>query len=130
MYCRGLFLAIVTVMAAPLLASAGSVYKITSREGDATITYEVRFGGGRLMDQYTAYDPETKRFVYLQWRRDGEKPTPVMKIWDHRTGETLLLYRFPDSKHPLPIIPSLKAMKVCPRTGDRAFKAKLHMLFD
>jgi hypothetical protein len=112
------------------LASAGNIYKVTSQDGDKTITYEVRFGGGRLMDQLTAFDPETKKFVYLQWKRSDEKPAPAMKIWDHRTGETILLYRFPDAKNPLPVIPSIDAMKVCPLTNDKSFKAKLHIIID
>lgn len=111
-------------------ASAGNVYQVTSRDGEKTITYEVRFGGGRLMDQLTAFDPETKKFVYLQWKRSGEKPAPAMKVWDHRTGETIPLYRFPDARNPLPVIPSIKAMKVCPITGDKDFKARLHIIID
>ena len=111
-------------------ASAGNIYKVTSQDGDKTVTYEVRFGGGKLMDLFTAFDPESKKFVYLQWKRSDEKPAPVMKVWDHRTGETIPLYRFPDAKHPLPVIPSLDAMKVCPLTGDKNFKAKLHIIVD
>lgn len=111
-------------------ASAGTIYKVTSQEGGKTITYEVRFGGGRLMDQFTAFDPETKKFVYLEWDRKGKPPAPAMKVWDHRTGETLSLYQFPKARHPLPVIPSIEAMKVCPLTNDKNFKAKLHILFD
>ena len=112
------------------LASAGNIYKITSQDGEKTITYEVRFGGGRLMDQFTAFDPETKKFVYLQWDRKGKPPAPAMKVWDHRTGATILLYRFPDVKNALPVIPSIDAMKVCPLTNDKNFKAKLHIIVD
>lgn len=82
------------------------------------------------MDQYTAFDPETKKFVYLQWKRSEAKPTPVMKVWDHHTGETISLYKFPDVQNPLPVIPSIEAMKVCPLTGDKNFKAKLHIIVD
>jgi hypothetical protein len=118
------------VLMTTALASAGNIYQVTSQDGDKAITYEVSFGGGRLMDQFTAFDPETKRFVYLQWKRSDEKPAPAMKVWDHRTGETILLYRFPDTKNPLPVIPSIDAMKVCPLTNDKNFKAKLHLIFD
>jgi hypothetical protein len=121
---------VVGLLTATVPALAGNIYKVTSKDGDKTLTYEVRFGGGRLMDQVTAFDPESKKFVYLQWKRDGEKPAPAMKVWDHRTGETMLLYRFPDAKNPLPIIPSIDAMKVCPLTGDKNFKAKLHIIVD
>ena len=112
------------------LALAGNIYQVTSKDGDKTITYEVRFGGGKLMDQYTGFDPETKKFVYLQWKRGDEKPAPAMKVWDHRTGETILLYKFPEAKNPLPVIPSIDDMKVCPFTNDKKFKAKLHVIVD
>lgn len=127
---RSLFVVLLGVLLGPSLAWAGNVYQVTSQAGDKTITYEVRFGGGRLMDQATAFDPETKKFVYLQWKRDGEKPASVMRVWDHRTGETVPLYTFPGARHPLPVIPSIKAMKVCPLTGDPHFKARLHIIID
>jgi len=53
-----------------------------------------------------------------------------MKVWDHRTGETIPLYRFPDTRNPLPVIPSIKAMKVCPFTNDKNFKAELYEIVD
>lgn len=127
---RVLILVAVSVLAMTTQASAGNIYKVTAQDGEKTITYDLRFGGGRLMDQFTAFDPETKKFVHLQWKRDGEKPAPAMKVWDHRTGETIPLYRFPDAKHPLPVIPSMDALKVCPLTGDKSFKAKLHIIID
>ncbi|MFM7739090.1 MAG: hypothetical protein ACKO9H_06780 [Planctomycetota bacterium] len=49
---------------------------------------------------------------------------------DKTTGEMIPLYKFPDVKKPLPIIPSLKAMKICPITGDKNFKSKVVMLYD
>ncbi len=122
------FFVAASVLIGTSLASAGNVYKVTSQDGDKTITYEVRFGGGRLFDQFTAFDPESKKFVYLQWKRTDAKPAPAMKVWDHRTGETILLYRFPDAKNPLPVIPSIDAMKVCPLTNDKNLKAKLHII--
>ncbi len=130
MQYRTVILVSASVFIGTSLASAGNIYKVTSQDGEKTITYEVRFGGGRLFDQFTAFDPETKKFVYLQWERKGKAPTPAMKMWDHRTGETILLYRFPDAKSPLPVIPSIDAMKVCPLTNDKSFKAKLHIIVD
>ncbi|MFO0930733.1 MAG: hypothetical protein U0736_27505 [Gemmataceae bacterium] len=121
---------LIGMLTAAPLARAGNVYQVTSRDGAESITYEVRFGGGRLMDQFTAFDPETRKFVYLQWKRDGERPAAAMRVWDHRTGETVPLYRFPGARHPLPVIPSVKAMKVCPLTGDKEFQARLHIIID
>ena len=130
MNLRFVLFAVVGLLAGTMPALAGNIYKVTSQDGDKTVTYEVRFGGGKLMDQFTAFNPETKKFVYLQWKRSDEKPAPAMKVWDHRTGETIVLYRFPDAKNPLPVIPSIDAMKVCPLTGDKNFKATLHIIVD
>ena len=41
------------------VASAGNIYQITAKDGDKTITYEVRFGRGRLTEVATAFDPES-----------------------------------------------------------------------
>jgi hypothetical protein len=112
------------------LAWAGDGYEVTAKQGDKEITYQVNFGGGRMFDQYTAFDPESKQFVYLQWNRQEQPPKPAMTIWDHQSGELVPLHKFPDVKHPLPIIPSMEAMKVCPITGDRQFKARLVMAID
>lgn len=111
-------------------ACAGDGYEVTAQQGGKQVTYMVNFGGGKLFDQHTAFDPESKKFVYLSWKRDAEPPKPVMTIWDHKTGELIPLYKFPDVKNPLPVIPSIEAMKVCPLTGDKEFKAKLVMAID
>jgi len=60
----------------------------------------------------------------------GILPEGAGAIWDHQTGQTIDLYQFPGVKHPLPAIPSIEAMKVCPRTGDRNFKAKPIIAYD
>jgi hypothetical protein len=119
-----------TLLMATSSASAGNIYKVTCKNGEKTITYEVRFGGDKLRDRFTAFDPETKKFVYLTWNRKDKPPTPAMQVWDHRTGEIISLYRFPDAKNPLPVIPSIEAMKVCPFTNDRQFKAELYEILD
>lgn len=115
---------------ASAIVSAGEVYRVTAQEGRKTVTYEVRFGGGRMHDQFTAFDPETKKFVYLEWKRGDNPPVPEMKIWDHQTGETISLYRFPKAQHPLPVIPSMDSIRICPITKDRKFQAKLYAMFD
>lgn len=121
MLARRVLLFALTLLFCCSEAKAADAYRITSRDGDREVTYEVMFGGLRRADQYTAFDPETKSFVYLTWKRADEAPKPVMTIWNHRDGSLLELYKFPDAKHPLPIIPDIKAMKVCPLTGDKAF---------
>jgi len=127
---RVLLFALFGLLAVVAPVRAENIYQVTSQDGDKTVNYKVRFGGNKLMDQITAFDPETKKFVYLQWKRKEEKPAPAMKVWDHRTGETIPLYRFPGAKNPLPVIPSIDSMKVCPLTGDKKFKAQVNMIVD
>ncbi len=103
---------------------------MTSNDGEETVTYMVRFGGGRRVEQYTAYDPASKSFVYLTWKRDEPKPEPACSIWDHQTGRTIALYRFPNVECPLPVIPSIQKMKVCPKTGDKDFKYRAVIAYD
>lgn len=130
MRSRAAILLLVGVLAGQAPAWAGNVYEVTSTSGAETVRYEVQFGGGKLQDQFTAFDPASKTFVYLSWDRNGEPPAPVTTIWDHRTGESIPLYAFPNVAHPLPVIPSIEAMKACPVTGDRDFKATLQIIID
>lgn len=127
--CRFIIL-IASLFVAGNVASAGTTYEISSKLEDKTLTYEVNFGGARRFERYTAFDPESRQFVYLDWNRGTKPPTPAMKVWDHRTGETISLYNFPKVKHPLPVIPSIDAMKVCPITGDKDFKSKPIIAYD
>ncbi len=116
-----------------LLASsalAGTGYEVTSTDGEKTVTYMVMFGGGMRSQRHTAYDPASKTFVYLSWPRGEQEPKPVCSIWDHQTGRTVPLYQFPKAKHPLPVIPSIDAMKVCPKTGDKNFKHRPVIAYD
>ncbi|MBL8813555.1 MAG: hypothetical protein JNM43_25540 [Planctomycetaceae bacterium] len=109
---------------------AGNIYEVTSTDGKTTQTYQVRFGGGKLFDTFTAFDPASQKFVYLEWKRSEDAPKPALTFWDHKTGETVALYKFPDVKNPLPVIPSIDDMKVCPMTGDKKFEAKLTIIVD
>jgi hypothetical protein len=70
MLCRMIFFVLVGLLIGTSPASAGNIYKVTSQDGEKTITYEVRFGGRRLMDQFTAFNPETKKFVHLRFHHE------------------------------------------------------------
>lgn len=109
---------------------AGTGYEVTSKEGEKAVTYMVNFGGGMFFHQYTAFDPASKKFVYLTWKSDEQEPKPVCSIWNHETGKTITLYQFPGVKNPLPVIPSIEAMKVCPITGDKNFKYEARIAYD
>ncbi len=123
-------IAILTLMFATSVSYAGTSYEVISKVEDKTTSYMVTFGGGRRFKQHTAFDPASKKFVYMQWARDKEDPKPVAKIWDHETGKITELYQFTDVKNPLPIIPSVNAMKVCPITGSKDFEAIPRIVID
>src|SRR4051812_35999373 len=110
--------------------SAGTTYEVTSSTSKETRTYKVSFGGGRRFERLTAFDPKSKQFVYLDFPRGSPAPEPAGAIWDHRTGETLLLYKFPGVDQPLPVIPSIDELKVCPFTGARDLKTKVLLIYD
>ena len=116
-------IALLTLMFATSVSYAGISYEVISKVDGKTTSYMVIFGGGRRFKQHTAFDPASKKFVYLQWGRGIEDPKPVAKIWDHETGKIIELYQFPGMKNPLPIIPSIEAIKVCPVTGSKDFEA-------
>ncbi len=125
---RSIAIVLLALAASPALA--GIEFRVTSKDGDRTVKYGVKFGGGRLFEQRTAFDPVSGRFVYLKWNRGEAAPKSAGKIWDHQTGRTINLYKFPKVDHPLPVIPSIDAMKVCPKTGDPNFEAKALLSFD
>jgi hypothetical protein len=109
---------------------AGTTYRITSSDGTKEVTYEVRFGGGRQFEQFTAFDPASKDFVYLRWTRGEQKPEPAGSIWDHKTGAIVLLYKFPEVAQPLPVIPSVEDLTICPKTGGKIISKKTFIRYD
>lgn len=120
---KALAVALLALMSGTALA--GTIYEVTAKKGDEEVKYHVKFGGGKAAIVWTAFDPDTKTFVYLSFNRDKVgAPEPAATIYDHRTGETIKLYKFPNAKNPLPVIPKLDEMKVCPVTGDTKFSAK------
>jgi len=107
----------------PAFAGTGYRAKATGEDGKS-VTYEVNFGGGKLFEQYTAFNPDTGKFVYLRFNRREQAPEPAALIWDHQTGKEIKLYTFEGAEHPLAVIPSIRGMKFCPITGDDDFKAE------
>src|SRR5262245_25108784 len=91
--------------------AAGETFEITSTDGKKTLKYQVTFGGGLDHDLWTAFCPKSQKFVRVGWLRGKEKSPPVAAtIWDHQTGRTINLYRFPGCPDPLPVIDSIKDM--------------------
>jgi hypothetical protein len=130
MTCRLFLNALLALFVVAPCCHGGVVYRITAADGAKDVTYEVKFGGGRKFEQFTAYDPASKKFVYLQWKRDGDKPAPAGAIWDHNSGATLALYRFPGVAQPLPVIPSIDDLKICPKTGSKKLTKQKHIIYD
>ena len=127
---RPLF-ALLFCLALTIPAEAGTTYEVTAANADGdTVTYNVDFGGAKLFEQYTAYDPASGDFVYLRWNRGDAAPKVAGEIWDHSTGKTIKLYKFPDVEQPLPVIPSIDAMKICPKTGDKDYQSKRIIAYD
>jgi len=100
------------LLASSSIASAGTTYRITSKDGEKAVEYRVDFGGAKRFERWTAFNFASKTFVYLDFPRGSGPPAPAARIWDHRTGETDK-FRAASS--------ALEDMKVCPVTGDRAF---------
>jgi len=121
---------VVVITAVASSTHAGTRWEITSQKGTRSVTYSVDFGGGKAFEQYTAWDPASKKFVYLAWPRGEDGPKPVSTIWNHSTGELVKLFQFPEVKHPLPVIPSIDTIKVCPKTGDKKFRKQETIIFD
>ena len=109
---------------------AGATYEVTSESKGEKTVYEVSFGGGFLFEQFTAYDPETKKFVYLTWKRGENPPKPAGVIWDHKTGKNIELYKFPEAKQALPIIPGIGHLLTCPITGSKNLKKEVTIMYD
>ncbi|WP_254507180.1 hypothetical protein [Anatilimnocola floriformis] len=112
------------------VASAGSGYVISSGEGEDEVTYKVNFGGGRRFEQYTAFDPASKKFVYLKFNRGEAGPAPASSIFNPATGEMTPLYKFPDVEQPLPIIKNIEELKAVPFAKKPGIKTKLVVAYD
>ena len=86
---------------------------------------QVTFGGGMAFEQLTGYCRTCKKFVYLQWTREGspvvdaksEKvppPKALGEVVDVRTGGVLNIYACPHCKSPFAEIKSKEDLKHCP----------------
>lgn len=91
-----------------------------------TVLLQLDFAGAFAL----AFLPASKSFVYLNWKGDEPRPEPACSIWDHQTEKTIALYQFPNVECPLPVIPSIQEMKVCPKTGDKDFKYRTVIAYD
>jgi hypothetical protein len=128
MFGRIKHIACLTALVAVASGLAGEIYQVTSTDGKKQVTYELFVGRGKSSARLPAFDPQTKKFVYLEWA--DEKPKPAALIWDHLTGRTIELFKIPNADHPLPLISGIEDMKACPFTGDKKLKIKKVGNFD
>lgn len=125
------FLVVCLLCAAlPLSLCAGTGYKVTVVVDGEEVSYHVRFGGGMTFNMMTAYDPISGEFVYLNWKYDEEDPAPVAKIWDHVSGRFIPLFKFPGVEQPLPVIPSIRSLQVCPKTRSKDLRIETTWTYD
>ena len=127
---RAFILAMAVMVVGVAGVQAGQRIQVTAGEGAEAVTYDVDFGGGKLMEKFTAWDPAGKKFVYLNFPRRGNAPKPAGTIWDFRSGETISLYSFPGVDQPLPVIPSADDLKICPKTGKKITEKKTKIFYD
>ena len=128
-------LAIVLIPSLAAIAGTGYPMKCT----DCGYSSQVQIGGGRMFEQITGYCPESKKFVYISWKRGTKKPEPISKVWDSATGEMIEVYKCPDCAKPIMPLRLKSADRngpgfdSCPKCGKHTFKVedgKGIMMFD
>ncbi len=65
MWSRTLLLLALVLVAHASPVNAGRIFRITSTDGKKTVTYDVKFGGGKSTGQLTAFCHKQQKFVYL-----------------------------------------------------------------
>ena len=100
---------------------------------------QVLIGGGMGFHQITGFCPESKKFVYVTWKRGEKKPNPIAKVWDSANGEMIEVYKCPDCTKPFmplrlkPTDMNSPGFDCCPKCGKHTFnveKGKGIMMFD
>jgi hypothetical protein len=123
---RTLLLTLAFILIPAMASFAGTGYPMKCT--DCGYSSQVRIGGGKRFDQITGYCPESKKFVYLTWKRGEKKPEPVAQVWDSATGKMIDLYKCPDcSKLFMPVQGTAAdrsgpGFDCCPKCGKHTFK--------
>ena len=134
---KALLLALAFLLLPAMAALAGMGYTMTC--SDCGYSSEVQIGGGMMFKQITGYCTESKKFVYLRWKRDEKKPEPIGQIWDSATGKKIDLYKCPDCSKPFmpvqvdPNNVERPGFDRCPKCGKQTFqidKSKPVMAYD
>ena len=126
------------LLAAVVYAASG--YSFLCLNKDCGYKTNVSFGGGFVFDQITGYCVQCSQFVYLRWHRKGapevadnlpaDPPTPVARIWNPSTGETISLYACPKCAKPFLPIEDETRLTHCPRCGKDKIEKDGRLAYD
>lgn len=116
---------LVGIIALATLVYAGDALHMKCASQPCRYESAVTFGGGMAFEQLTGYCRTCKKFVYLQWTREGspvvdaksDKVTPpkaLGEVVDVRSGGILAIYACPHCKGPFAEIKSKEELKHCP----------------
>jgi len=133
------------VIAAVAAVNAGDVFEMKCQSKTCGYTSRVTFGGGMAFEQLTGYCLKCKKFVYLQWTREGSPaldpaakkvlpPKPLGEVWDAQSGRALTIYACPECNGPFAAIKNRSDdLKHCPACGKSDFAVddtKPRIVFD
>lgn len=124
------FASIITIAA---IVYAGDGFSMKCRSKTCSYESQVTFGGGMAFEQLTGYCQKCKKFVYLQWTREGSPmvrpdakkvppPTPLGEVWDASTGRMLTIYACPHCTGPFAEIKTKEELKYCPSCNKPGFE--------
>jgi len=116
---------LLALIAVATVVFAGDRFSMKCQSKTCGFESQVTFGGGMAFQQLTGYCQACKKFVYLQWTREGspvvdpkaekvQPPKPLGKVLDVRTGLTLAIYACPHCKGPFAEIKTREDLKHCP----------------
>lgn len=120
------------IIAIALVVYAGGGFSMKCQSSTCGYESQVRLGGGMAFEQLTGYCRKCKKFVYLQWTREGSPvldpaakkvppPKPLGEVWDAQNGKVLAIYACPDCNGPFAEIKSKDELKHCPSCGKPDF---------
>lgn len=119
------YVALAGIVAAIAVVYAGEGLSMKCKVKNCGYQTELTFGGGMTTEQLTGYCKKCKKFVSLQWTREGSPtvdpkaaiiapPKALGEIWDAQTGKVLKIYTCPHCTGPFAEIKNKDELKHCP----------------
>jgi hypothetical protein len=126
------FIALAGIVAAIAVVYAGDGFSLKCKAKSCGYQSDVTFGGGMTSEQLTGYCRQCKKFVVLQWTREGSPtvdpnakkiapPKALGEIWDAQTGNVLKIYTCPHCAGPFAEIKNIEQLKHCPKCCTSGF---------